>query len=109
MWADKVRQWANLCLAIAMPVVAIVSNLGFLGPSIREISDKYPTYLAPAGYAFSLWSLIYTLVVGYGVWQAFRAQRENPLLRRVGWYTASAALASSLWPPVFQRPLFALS
>jgi hypothetical protein len=92
-----------------MPVVAILSNLGFWGPSIGEVSNRYPTYVVPAGYAFSIWSLIYALVAGYGFWQASASQRENPLLRRIGWFTASAALACSIWAPVFQRSLFKLS
>jgi hypothetical protein len=63
----------------------------------------------PAGYAFSIWNLIFALSLGYAVWQVLPAQRENPLLRRVGWLTASAFAATSMWMLVFQRSLFALS
>jgi hypothetical protein len=49
----------------------------------------------PAGYAFTIWSLIFTLSLGYAVWQALPSERENPLLRRVGWLTASVMAATS--------------
>lgn len=106
MKTDRVRQLLNLCLAIAQPVVALLVNLEITGPSIGAISNRYPTYVVPAGYAFSIWSLIFALSLGYGIWQVRPAQRENPLLRRIGWLTASALAASSIWMPVFQQRLF---
>jgi benzodiazapine receptor len=109
MQNDKLRQLLNLCLAIAQPVVAMLVNLEITGPSIGAISNRYPTYVVPAGYAFSIWSLIFALSLGYGVWQALSAQRENQLLRQIGWLTASVMAATSIWMLVFQQSLFALS
>ncbi|HKQ78783.1 MAG TPA: tryptophan-rich sensory protein [Blastocatellia bacterium] len=109
MLNDKLRQSLNVCFAVAQPLVAALTQLEITGPSIGEISDRYPTYVAPAGYAFTIWSLIFALSLGYAVWQALPSERENPLLRRVGWLTASAMAATSAWMIVFQRSLFALS
>ena len=109
MFGDKIRQFANLWFAIALPLVAVLVNLEITGPSIGRISARYPTYVVPAGYAFSIWNLIFALSLGYAIWQVFPAQRENPLLRRVGWLTASAFAATSIWMLVFQYSLFALS
>lgn len=106
---DKLRQLLNVCFAVAQPVVAALTQLGITRPSIGEISARYPTYVVPAGYAFTIWNLIFALSLGYAVWQALPAERENPLLRRVGWLTASAMAATSAWMLVFQRSLFALS
>jgi MFS family permease len=106
---DKLRQWLNVCFAVAQPVVAALTQLEITGPSIGEISDRYPTYVVPAGYAFMIWNLIFALSLGYAVWQALPSERENPLLRRVGWLTSSATAATSTWMLVFQRSLFALS
>lgn len=106
---DKLRQGANLSLAILQPVIALLVNLGVTGPSIGAVSDRYPTYVVPAGYAFSIWNLIFALTLGYGIWQARPQQRANPLLRRVGWWTAAALAATSSWMLVFQRSYFVLS
>ena len=106
---DKLRQLLNVCFAVAQPVVAALAQLEITGPSIGEISDRYPTYVVPAGYAFTIWNLIFALSLGYAVWQALPAERESPLLRRVGWLTASVMAATSAWMLVFQRSLFTLS
>lgn len=109
MVADKTRQMLNLGLAIAQPIVAYLTNAGVTGPPIGIISNQYPTYVVPAGYAFSIWSLIFLLSFGYGVWQAIPAQRTHSLLRQIGWGTASALTATSAWMLVFQRSLFLVS
>jgi hypothetical protein len=106
---DKLRQSLNVYFAVAQPVVAALTQLEITGPSIGEISDRYPTYVVPAGYAFTIWNLIFALSLAYAVWQALPSERGNPLLRRVGWLTASAMAATSAWMIVFQRSLFALS
>lgn len=106
---DKLRQLLNLSFAILQPIIAALVNLEITGPSIGAISNRYPTYVVPAGYAFSIWTLIFALSLGYGVWQALPGQRTNPLLRRIGWLTASALFATSVWMLVFQRSLFLLS
>jgi translocator protein len=109
MLHDKLRQSLNFCFALSLPVIATLVNMEVTGPSMGAISGRYPTYVVPAGYAFSIWSLIFALALAYAIWQALPRQRENLLLRRVGWFTASAFAASSVWMLVFQRLLFALS
>jgi hypothetical protein len=106
---DKLRQALNVCFAVAQPAVAALTQLEITGPSIGEISDRYPTYVVPAGYAFMIWNLIFALSLANAVWQSLPANRENPLLQRVGWLTASAMAATSVWMLVFQQSLFALS
>ena len=34
------------------------------------VSDKYPTVVTPAGYAFTIWSVIYLGMIGFSVYQA---------------------------------------
>lgn len=109
MQHDRIRQGLNLFLAVGQIIVAALVNLAITGPSIGAISDRYPTYVVPAGYAFTIWNLIFALSLGYAIWQCFPAQRANPLLRRIGWLTASAFAATSAWMLVFQQSLFLLS
>ncbi len=109
MLKDKIRQLLNLVFAIVQPIVGYIGSQELTGPSIGTISNRYPTYVVPAGYAFTIWSVIFALCLGYGIWQALPAQRENPMLRRVGWYTTSALACTSVWTFIFQRSLFALS
>lgn len=39
------------------------------GVTPGEISDKYPTLITPAGYAFSIWSLIYVGLIAFSIYQ----------------------------------------
>ncbi len=61
------------------------------------ISDKYPTLITPAGYAFSIWSLIYLGLIAFSIYQALPSNTENPLFKRIrSLYIANCA-ANCLW------------
>ena len=50
-----------------------LSATGRLGSDTGEISAKYPTLLTPAGYAFSIWSLIYLGMIAFSIYQMLPA------------------------------------
>ncbi len=61
-----------------LTVVATISTIAFnalagtgklLGVLTNEVSDKYPTVLTPAGYAFSIWGLIYFGLIAFTIYQ----------------------------------------
>ncbi|WP_226940781.1 hypothetical protein, partial [Pseudomonas sp. K5] len=62
-------RWIVLLAALAMPLVAWLSQTGQFGPTNGAISDRYPTLLVAAGYAFSIWGLIFLWDVAFGLWQ----------------------------------------
>ncbi len=41
------------------------------------ISDKYPTFITPAGFAFAIWSLIYLGLIAFGIYQALPKNEER--------------------------------
>lgn len=41
------------------------------------ISDKYPTFVTPAGYAFMIWSLIYVGMIAFSIYQALPKNIER--------------------------------
>ena len=90
---DAVRQAANVVGAFFQVGVTVIASA-----SIQEVVDRGPGSLVePAGYAFAVWALIFALSLVYAVYQALPANRENPLLRRIGWYTAGAFACTGLW------------
>jgi hypothetical protein len=105
MIRDGVRQGANVVFAVGQVVAVPLLQLGGRG-DIGAVSDRYPTYVVPAGYAFSIWGLIFALSLAYAVYQALPAQRSRPLLRRVGWLTAATFLGATLWQMAFPAGLF---
>lgn len=60
----KTKAWIN---AILLLVTLIVNGMGAFGLinglSQKEISDKYPTLITPAPSTFSIWSIIYVLLI----------------------------------------------
>ncbi len=56
---------------IAFNWLAAVGRVNGVSPDV--ISDKYPTPITPAGYAFSIWSLIYVGIIAFSIYQLLPA------------------------------------
>lgn len=55
------------------------------------------TLLAPAGPAFSIWSVIYIGLAAYTVFQWLPSQRAAERQRRIGWLVAASMLLNAGW------------
>jgi hypothetical protein len=97
-----------LALALAMPLIGWLSNSGWLGPTNGEISDRYPTLIVAAGYAFAIWGPIFLLDVVFGIAQA-RLQQAGTRLLRIRVLTAAGFALTSLWMVVFTLQWFWLA
>lgn len=98
MKGDIVRQAANVLALIATIVVNGLANaLPLNGLTTGEISDRFQVYFVPAGYVFSIWSVIYLGLIAFAVYQALPAERANPRLRRVGYLFVLSCLANIAW------------
>lgn len=95
-----------LLAAIAMPVVAWFSNNGTFGPDNGTISDRYPTLLVAAGYAFAIWGLIFLLDLAYAAWQASGERKRDATLGRVAPWSAAGFALTTLWMPLFSMQHF---
>ena len=60
---------------IAFNYLAAVGYLGGVMPNF--VSDKYPTRITPAGYAFAIWSLIYLGLIAFSIYQALPRKAER--------------------------------
>lgn len=57
---DRPRQISNVVFAVGQAAAAAITPMLGL-PQVGSVSDRYPTYVVPAGYAFSIWGLIFAL------------------------------------------------
>ena len=90
---DTLRQAANVVGALFQAGMTVVASA-----SIQEVVETGPPSLVePAGYAFTIWALIFALSLAYAAYQALPTNRESPLLRRVGWFTATAFFFTGMW------------
>jgi hypothetical protein len=95
---DIVRQTTTMIGVIATIVVNVLANaLPINGQNTGDISDRFEIYFVPAGYVFSIWGLIYLGLIGFAIYQALPAQRENPRLRTIGGWFAVASVANIVW------------
>lgn len=101
-------KWLVLILALSMPLVGWLSNTGQLGPTNGEISDRYPTLIVAAGYAFSIWGPIFLLDALFAAGQ-LRLVRPDLPLPRIRQLSAAAFALTSLWMVVFAQQWFWLS
>lgn len=99
--SDILRQVAVISAVCFMIVAAMVGTGFFGGTNVRDLQggalDADSTVLAPDRPAFSIWSLIYVLMIAYAVWQALPGQRRRPRQRAVGWWIALTAVLNGGW------------
>lgn len=76
-------------------VAMIIANwsavaIPLFGRETGEISDMYPTAITPAGYAFSIWGIIYSLLFGFILLQLKPKYAQQPEFARIGpWFILS--------------------
>lgn len=104
------RAWSRravVVLAVWQVVAAGLSQSGILpGDDVGTISDRYDSWIDPAGYAFSIWGLIYVASLVLAAYQARSTRAEDPALAAVRAPLAVAFLLSGAWIIVFQQEQF---
>lgn len=68
-----------------------------VGSTVGAIAQETRSFILPASYAFAIWGPIFLLCGAYAVYQAMPAQREDRVLRAIGWWTAGAFIADGAW------------
>lgn len=100
----------GVVLVIVSAIVAVLG--GFLGSGavvgtpIAETAggalSATATYVAPAGPAFSIWSVVYAGLLAYAVWQALPAQQRSERQRRLRRPIAATMILNAAWILVVQ-------
>jgi hypothetical protein len=104
MIKDIVRQSVNVVATIIPIVVGTI-----VGSSVAAASNRNPVLITPAGYTFTIWSLIFVATIAFAIYQALPSQRENPRLRRIGYWYALGNVCCAAWDLIFPRQLINLS
>jgi hypothetical protein len=104
---DIARQ---IVVALCVPASIVLNFLPFAQRTARNVSGGARSIpLEAAGYAFSIWGVLFAWQLVYAVWQALPRQREDPLLRRVGWLTALNSVGNGAWVVLVSQGLYAAS
>jgi hypothetical protein len=109
--ADRLWRWL---LPVAVAACLYVNYLYNADPpegalSNGAMSARHPTLLTPAGYAFSIWGIIFSGLVVYTVWQLLPRQHGARLPQQINPLLTLAVLATTAWTLVFSYELISMS
>ncbi len=97
----KILQIANGIAFIVTLVINYLSNTGiFNGNTMATVSARYQNYFTPAGYAFSIWGLLYLGLLAFVIYQGrglFTKVNEEWPVKEIGWWFVISCVANSLW------------
>src|SRR5215210_4904981 len=89
----------TITLALMLFVNYTSATAVFSTVTVRDVSHKYDTLFAPAGYAFIIWSPIFLLCIGFVAYQWILLNSGDPTqyINRTGIWFAISNIANSLW------------
>lgn len=103
-------KWLNAAGFILVVVINALANiLPIGGRTTGEVSALYPVLITPAGYAFSIWSLIYILLAGYIILSFLPSQRQRHMAERTGIWFLISCVANAGWIILWQNLLIGWS
>jgi len=79
------------------------------GGKTGRISDSIITLFKPAGYAFSIWGLIYTILLIWLILQSIPKFKEHELAKKIGPWFLISCLFNAGWIVSFTFELFVVS
>ena len=96
----KQLQIANGFFLIFTVIFNYLSNTGsFTGKTIGNVSNQYHNLFTPAGYAFSIWGIIYLLLLGFVIYTGRSlfnpAKNEvDGFVEKIGWWFVISCVAN---------------
>lgn len=93
----KTLQVLNIIAFLAMVAVNYYSNTGAInGETMGSVSAEYENLFTPAGYAFSIWGLIYISLAAFVIFQAI-SHRGRQIASRTGWWFIISCALNISW------------
>ncbi|RJE83922.1 tryptophan-rich sensory protein [Paenibacillus sp. 1011MAR3C5] len=94
----RIYAWLNLIGFAGMIVVNFLANkLPIGGQTTGEISAQYPVLVTPAGYAFSIWSIIYMLLFLFVIYGFTKDGRVSGRVAAIGKFFFLSCLFNIGW------------
>jgi len=91
------RVWNAVALLAVIAVNVLAEWLPIGGRTTGQVSDLYPVLITPAGYAFGIWGLIYSLLVAFVIVGLLPSHRNAPAVQAVGPWFMVSCLFNMTW------------
>ncbi|WP_207497238.1 hypothetical protein [Aridibaculum aurantiacum] len=90
------------CIAFAFVVLMniVAVKLPLNNKTTGELADQYPNLFTPAGFTFSIWSVIYTFLLGFIIYQAivlFKNKGATEKIVAISPYFILNCMANGAW------------
>lgn len=84
-----------VALSAVLTVNALANILPINGMNTGQISNLYPSLFTPAGFTFSIWSIIYLLLIAFAVGQF--VIKDKPYFKELSLWFLLSCLANASW------------
>jgi benzodiazapine receptor len=98
-----------LAYLVVVAVNSIAGAIGINGLQTGAISDKYATLIAPAGYVFSIWGVIYLLLLGFVAYQFSAKRKDSPFQEKIGYLFIVSCVINICWLLLWHYEMIAAS
>lgn len=110
----KLLQVGNIVVVVLTIFVnALAVILPLNGKTTQELSDALPNLFVPAGITFSIWGIIYLLMIVFALYQGSdlfkKDQQEMPFVHTIGYWFILSGIANMAWIFSWQYQYVALS
>ncbi len=93
-----------LSLAMVLVMNYLANALPIAGRRTGEMSDLFPNLFTPAGFTFSIWGVIYLLLLGFAIYQIRFIGKPTPnFLQKTGLLFGLSCLANAGWLLAFHH------
>lgn len=107
---QKIIRIVNALAYIVMILVNYFAATGKINNTTTTlVSYKYKTPLTPIDLTFSIWGVIYTLLLGFTIYQLLPSQKYNKYIKNMDVFFIITCLANCLWLFTWQYEKLILS
>lgn len=110
MKSNIALQVVNVFAFLAVVVVNALATTTLLnGRTTAEVSGLYPTLITPAGFTFSIWGIIYVLLLVFVVFQLLPRHRKDAFHKQIGYLFGLSSVFNIVWLFLWQYDYITVS
>lgn len=104
-------KWLNILAFISTVLVNGLAGSTTIigGKNTAQISDSNPSLVTPAGYVFSIWGVIYSLLGLFVIFQALPSEKGKDYQKGIGLFFVLSSLLNITWLFLWQYEILSLS
>src|SRR5688500_9445658 len=99
-------KWIILFDILCYSASVLFSIVRWNNDTYDSVTHLYLTNLTPVAFASMIWVAIYTLVMLYGIWEAFPPNGIRQEVKAVGFWFILCSLCQLVWYPLWCHHFF---